>query len=159
MAKIERVCETCNRSFNADTREANRGRARYCSQSCANKVSKDQQYKKVCKHCGKEYTTASKASMYCSKSCKQKTYRLASRVDEISIKQIYKLFEGKACELCGWAETVCDIHHIVEVSDGGRNELDNLIVVCPNHHRMIHKNLVSKDNLIRVITDRTISSS
>jgi hypothetical protein len=158
MAKIERVCETCNESFNADTREVNRGRAKYCSRSCANKVSKDQQYDKICKHCAREYQTASKQSMYCSTSCKQKNYRLASKSDDISIKAIYKIFENKPCELCGWSESTCDIHHIVEVSDGGKNELDNLVVVCPNHHRMIHNDLISKDKLSQLIKDRTISS-
>lgn len=31
-----------------------------------------------------------------------------------------------------------DVHHIVAVADGGTNDLDNLMTVCPNHHRDYH---------------------
>ena len=161
MAKIEKTCLTCNNTFNADTREVNRGRAKYCSISCASKVTKDQQYNKICKHCGTNYTSASKASKYCSTSCKGKNYRLKSKDDSsegVGIKQLYKIFTDKGCEICGWNETSCDIHHIIEVSNGGTNQLNNVVNVCPNHHRMIHKNLVSQDNLLKIVKDRTISS-
>lgn len=42
------------------------------------------------------------------------------------------------CALCGWKESICDIHHIIDISFGGTNSMENLILVCPNHHRIIH---------------------
>lgn len=158
MARIERICLNCNNSFLADTREVNRGRAKYCSISCASRVTKDQQYKKICKHCGKEYEAASKQSSYCSVPCKSKNYRLRAKTESLSLQSIYKILNRKSCEICKWSETICDLHHIIEVSEGGKNELQNMIVVCPNHHRMIHKNLISKDNLFKIVKNRTISS-
>lgn len=75
------------------------------------------------------------------------------------MKAFYKLFKNLPCELCGWKEASRDLHHIIPVSSGGKNETNNLISVCPNHHRMIHKNLISKDTLLKCVEYRTISSS
>ena len=36
------------------------------------------------------------------------------------------------CSICGWNESTCDIHHIIHKKDGGSDNMDNLIVVCPN---------------------------
>jgi hypothetical protein len=41
--------------------------------------------------------------------------------------------------VCGWSEEVCDVHHI----DGDRthNALENLVTLCPNHHRVADRAL------------------
>ena len=44
-----------------------------------------------------------------------------------------------SCSICKWDQATGDIHHIVEVSEGGSNEMNNLIYVCPNCHRCIHQ--------------------
>ena len=43
---------------------------------------------------------------------------------------------GTKCRFCG-AEGV-DYHHIMPLSLGGTNDLNNLIPVCPTHHKMAH---------------------
>lgn len=162
MSKVEKNCQFCGKPFQADTREINRGNAKYCSLSCANKAPKSLQYNQVCKHCGQEFISASKNTKYCSDSCKQKNYRARQRSlskDGLSIKSYYKIFEDIPCEICSWNKTTRDIHHIKEVVNGGTNELNNLISVCPNCHRMIHNNLISENDLLKIIEDRTISSS
>jgi hypothetical protein len=158
MTKVDKNCKKCNESFKVDTRELNRGNGKYCSLSCAAKTSKLQKYEKICKHCGTQYYTASKFSKYCSSHCKQRNYRLKSK-GAFNMKAFYKLFKNLPCELCGWKEASRDLHHIIPVSSGGKNETNNLISVCPNHHRMIHKNLISKDTLLKCVEYRTISSS
>lgn len=162
MAKIEKECQFCGKPFIADSREVNRGNAKYCSLSCSGKAPKQLQYKQICKHCGKEFMSSSKNAKYCSDSCKQKNYRARQKSlseNGTSIKNYYKVFENIPCELCSWDKTSRDLHHIIEVSNGGTNELNNLICVCPNCHRMIHNNLISEDNIRNVIENRTISSS
>ena len=162
MSKVEKECQTCGKLFLADTREINRGNAKYCSQSCASKAPKQLQYSQVCKHCGKDFISANKNAKYCSDSCKQKNYRARQKSlseDTDSIKVFYKIFENIPCEICQWNKTSRDLHHIVEVSNGGTNELNNLLCVCPNCHRMIHNNLISKDDIENIIKSRTISSS
>jgi predicted HNH restriction endonuclease len=50
------------------------------------------------------------------------------------------------CEVCGWKiDKVLgtngdglEIHHIIPVSKGGKDTMDNTIVLCPNHHKIIH---------------------
>ena len=49
---------------------------------------------------------------------------------------------GSKCECCGYA--VVDalvVHHIIERSEGGSNDRWNLLLICPNCHMEIHKNL------------------
>lgn len=162
MAKVEKECQFCGKPFLADLREVNRGNGKYCSQSCSSKAPKQLQHHQVCKHCGKDFMSASPNAKYCSDSCKQKNYRAQQKSlseDSSSIKVFYKIFEMIPCELCKWDKTSRDLHHITEVSNGGTNELDNLISVCPNCHRLIHNNLISKDDLIKIVENRTISSS
>lgn len=43
------------------------------------------------------------------------------------------------CSICNWNESTCDIHHIISTSKCGTDSAENLIIVCPNCHRVIHK--------------------
>jgi len=52
------------------------------------------------------------------------------------------------CEACGWRPPSCginhgklrglDMHHIRPVAAGGTESKANLILLCPNHHRIAH---------------------
>lgn len=42
---------------------------------------------------------------------------------------------NKECFICQW-NIVVDVHHMNENHDD--NNIENLIPLCPNHHRMIH---------------------
>lgn len=46
----------------------------------------------------------------------------------------------KRCELCGWNNVplVLEIHHKISKKDGGGNEDENLILLCPNCHSIEH---------------------
>ncbi len=48
------------------------------------------------------------------------------------------LFEqcGHRCTIC--SATLCEIHHIEFLQNGGKTEYDNLIVLCPNCHTRVH---------------------
>ena len=50
----------------------------------------------------------------------------------LSLKQ----YVGDSCKICGWKEASCDVHHILPVKDGGKNTLQNGIVLCPNDHKL-----------------------
>ena len=45
------------------------------------------------------------------------------------------------CSVCGWDKTTCDAHHMIKRAENGSD--DEVILVCPNCHRMIHKGLLS----------------
>ena len=153
MKTIERICENCNESFLADYREVNRGNAKYCSLSCFAKKIKIKNIEVKCVFCQNTFLATTKEAKYCSNVCKQRNYRKKAK-SGFSIKTYQKLLGFLPCELCGWDVTVRDIHHIIPVSKGGKNEINNLIVVCPNHHRMIHNNLVSEEAIKLALNSR-----
>jgi 5-methylcytosine-specific restriction protein A len=49
------------------------------------------------------------------------------------------------CQICGWAPRsiygtdICESHHIRWLGRGGEDRLSNLVLICPNHHRAIHR--------------------
>ncbi len=64
-------------------------------------------------------------------------YRLRSRQQYSGITP--KVFEQlpKACQICGF-DKIVDAHHLIPKSKGGSHDVSNLIVLCPNHHKMVH---------------------
>ncbi len=40
-----------------------------------------------------------------------------------------------------------DIHHIHEVAKGGKNEIGNLIALCPNCHRLFHRGEIKRESI------------
>lgn len=61
-------------------------------------------------------------------------------------------FFGRACMICGW-DVVISVHHIIPRRSGGTNNLDNLIVLCPNHHAMADRGLLEPSHLATVVHD------
>jgi 5-methylcytosine-specific restriction endonuclease McrA len=53
-------------------------------------------------------------------------------------KRLKKRLSGVPCQNCGWGETACDLHRIVPATEGGRYTTDNVVVLCPNCHRLVH---------------------
>lgn len=63
------------------------------------------------------------------------------------------------CAICGWhLPTItpksdkqyqggCDLHHIIAYKDGGEETPDNLILLCPNCHKLADLGIISKDEL------------
>lgn len=60
------------------------------------------------------------------------------------VRQLSQLYSGK-CQICQWDPVtvygtfLCHAHHIHWLSRGGEDNLQNMILVCPNHHEAIHK--------------------
>ena len=125
---------------------------------------------KTCPICGKEFTYQSHGGAerkYCSQTCaraKNATY-FKKRISDNShkgylSKELILLYGGR-CAICGWRATEelitakgrrqyaygNEIHHIVAVRDGGRASFDNLILLCPNHHKQADLGLLSIEEL------------
>lgn len=60
------------------------------------------------------------------------------------VANLHILYRGR-CQLCMWdpidiyGNTICHGHHIHWLSRGGDDSMENLMLVCPNHHAAIHK--------------------
>lgn len=117
----------------------------------------------VCKVCGKPFIKNSNKQMYCSESCRRnsnkhnarkssykylKNHPTLKKYKEIALKNY-----GYKCAVCGWCyqepitnrgelltKSGCDVHHIIPVSKGGNDDIENLIVLCPNCHKIAHIN-------------------
>jgi 5-methylcytosine-specific restriction endonuclease McrA len=62
-------------------------------------------------------------------------------IDEIIVKLTHRQLKrfNIACVICSWNEAHCDDHHIIPLSEGGLNQLNNIVIICPNCHRVIHE--------------------
>ena len=60
------------------------------------------------------------------------------------------LYRG-CCQICGinkvdeFGIDISEVHHIRFFADSHNNDSSNLIVLCPDHHRIIHKIILSFD--------------
>ena len=68
----------------------------------------------------------------------------APRRNPQHVKELRELYEGM-CQLCGWnpkslyRRDLCEAHHVHWLSRGGEDALHNMVLICPNHHRAIHR--------------------
>ena len=102
-------------------------------------------YRDICCVDGCNNYTSSKGRIngktYYSKYCSK--HRAANKLDR-------KCNKRNECVLCGW-KGPCDLHRIKFGRDGGRYIKGNIIVICPNCHRLIHKLslcIIRKQNII-----------
>lgn len=60
------------------------------------------------------------------------------------VEDLRKRYSGR-CQLCGWAPRsifgtdLCEGHHLRWLGRGGDDSLQNLVLLCPNHHRAVHR--------------------
>lgn len=59
------------------------------------------------------------------------------------VAHLRRLYDGQ-CQVCQWSpkavygEELCEGHHWQWLSRGGADDLGNLVLLCPNHHRAVH---------------------
>lgn len=57
-----------------------------------------------------------------------------------SITRKIKKERGDKCQVCSWDKAQCDVHHKTKRKDGGTDKESNLIILCPNCHRLADQN-------------------
>lgn len=73
----------------------------------------------------------------------QRRITQAARRNRSLVEDLRARYRGR-CQLCAfdpqivYGRGICEAHHIVYLSRGGDDSLDNMILVCPNHHEAIH---------------------
>jgi predicted HNH restriction endonuclease len=71
------------------------------------------------------------------------TKNLETRLKRNGIKKYRKHIleaNGNVCFVCeNKMRSVLIVHHKIPVSQGGSNEMDNLVVLCPTCHAMVHR--------------------
>lgn len=69
-----------------------------------------------------------------------------------SKQEVLKRDEAR-CLVCGYSECV-DVHHIVSLAKGGDSFPENLITLCPNHHRLADRGKITANDLRRLVLAR-----
>jgi hypothetical protein len=84
---------------------------------------------------------------YCDKFC-QKHHRseYGMRIGGKDKARDLMGLSEKPCEICGWHEARCDLHRVLPGSEGGKYTRENVRVLCPNHHRIMHPERYSLEN-------------
>lgn len=142
----------------------------FCSDSC--KVAYQAQHPTnfhgalkmaTCKVCGKEFTyypSVRPTAAYCSNECrsagqgekvsgkKSGNWKGETR-GKVTARSLAKRYFPRRCVICGWHEASVDAHHIHPLKSGGKNLLSNIIILCPNHHRLADELLLSEKELDR----------
>lgn len=73
------------------------------------------------------------------------TKETTRRVCNTAIVHRLKILYKGQCQICGHAPfdkvsvDICEAHHIELFSVTQNNDANNIIIVCPNHHRLLHK--------------------
>lgn len=127
---------------------------------------------KECKFCKKEFVAKRNRQVFCCIGCgtthnnmlkgeKQSElvgegtrglYR-SEPVDSIlnlSLRTAQKIIKRLklGCSNCGWDNTSCDIHHINGRNVENADNHNNLSLLCPNCHRMVHEGKLEKEKLV-----------
>ncbi len=158
-----RNCLFCNKTFYPAISETKRGNGKFCSLSCIchyrNKhylVRTIKTETKICAFCHKKFQHIPYRNIgkFCSLSCLNNSQRgkqpghpqqnIRRKLKEIAFKEY-----GEKCEVCDYSLSV-DIHHLIPRSEGGTNDMENISVLCPNHHREYHIGLLTKEDIAAI---------
>lgn len=124
---------------------------------------------RVCAVCGNAITgTHSNNRKYCSEQCRRiaeaqkRMNSIADRAKRVNYlaQAVYKAY-GYQCAICHWRATEelisvkgkiqyaygNEIHHITPISEGGTEMPDNIILLCPNHHKQADLGLIDRKEL------------
>lgn len=138
---------------------------RFCSNDCKFVYQRDNpphrtigRARKNCLICGTEfsyYASVRQRAQFCSNVCRQRGQRdkmlgkryVTTYVNSASFRSVARGQLPKNCALCGWSEGTCDVCHIVARKNGGRDEMDNVVILCPNHHRMFDSGKIAVEEI------------
>lgn len=144
------LCKNCNKIVPYRNRKS----VGFCSQSCSASFNNRTRVRKsqypiniICKYCGKQTLTHyQKNRKYCSNACsiadkkqrKWKEIANGKKCSQMVLRDYLLETRGNKCEKCNqsniWNNELLSmqIHH----KDGNKhnNNLDNLLVLCPNCH-------------------------
>lgn len=79
--------------------------------------------------------------------------------DPEPVSQLKKLYHNK-CQICGFTfeyesgKFYSEVHHYNPLNEGGNDDFDNMIVVCPNHHSQFDYKMIAIDMDGDTIIDR-----
>lgn len=111
---------------------------------------------KACDVCGRVFVKKQSESRtywdtkrFCGRKCKgidhsRQMRKGILRSSGSAFRTAARNYLNPSCYACGWNAASCDVAHIVP----GLDRLDNVVMLCPNHHRMYDQGLISRDEIL-----------
>lgn len=153
--RVESECGHCRKPIIVRPHRLRKTGVAYCSKDCA--VIGRTTYKTIpCDGCGKPikrqpWQLARNEKSYCSRKCYPHTKLTGSTSPHWKggSRAYARTLKGPDpyCAICGWNRAALDIHHIIPVAKGGSHTGDNLVVLCPNDHRLADRGILSEQEL------------
>jgi predicted HNH restriction endonuclease len=152
-------CEFCNNEFSVTSSTK---RKRFCDSSCSakfnnakrgslsevHKQSISDSLKKTWSENRDRFSSGEDHSKIVGLAVKNKDKKINS-IYELSSRTVSKIFRrlGLGCSNCGWVEGTCDVHHIKGRKIPDCNNHNNLSLLCPNCHRLVHEKKIKTNEL------------
>lgn len=117
----KRRCTFCRSYYDSDSADATSvGLSGVCSTECLNDLK--------------------------NKARKKRARRAEHRANRIrfghrlagDIRGAVRKRDNYRCRYCGSGSARLEVHHVKYRSEGGKDEVDNLMLLCSDHHRLMH---------------------
>ena len=155
------TCQNCGKEH-----DGSYGSGRFCSSRCAHGYGptkiliQNKIHTYTCETCGKIFERKHpirKGRKHTCNDCKNSSVHFKENptsLTDFSKRTISKILfrSGKGCAICGWNKAICDVHHIKHRKNGGTDDNNNLVILCPNCHREIHSGVsdYTEDDLRKI---------
>lgn len=168
-------CKHCECEFDFEETHKKANHSRWCSKNpkhkdtdslkLAQQKSADRRYGKltsfevICDQCNSNFEVIERGKQFpkknkyfCSRSCANSQGGQAKALldednGDLSYRTLAMKYLEPKCVVCGF-DTIVEVHHINEIHSD--NRIENLVFLCPNHHRMYHSK--HKDEIEPYIT-------
>jgi predicted restriction endonuclease len=70
----------------------------------------------------------------------QQKFIFLNMLKKLKLQILYKF-----CCVCGWDEEKIDLAHVIADRKGGKYILENIVPLCPNHHRTFDRHCMYKN--------------
>ncbi len=146
-------CDICGHDFRSKTI-----RQRICSAECRDewlRINPPKERKRIAVICGWCGTHIYRAphqvkpgrAYACSKSCRYNIVAMKARKKpSIQIKRLALQRDHGKCAVCKF-DILVEVHHIIPRRYNGPDTLENLISLCPTHHTMADRNMITQETL------------
>jgi hypothetical protein len=130
-------CQTCNKEVKKwDYLVKNINLEKYCCRQCIAEKTKED---RICPICNVTFTVYKREKkITCSYACSNKHFRIDENNGnwkQDSYRSTCFLYHEKQCIVCG-ENKIVEVHHYNKNHDD--NSVDNLIPLCPTHHKYMH---------------------
>ena len=103
--------------------------------------------KKICQVCDTDFWTTFDNQLYCSELCRRQVHSTRQRQTKYKNRKERGIGKGKLVSWSNTPEQGCTICGESRVFDFAHINKQEVVVLCPNHHRMFDKGIINIDEL------------